>query len=463
VQERFDRVRSERGALLHTDTVNGDDCLVEAHSEDGTPGTKDKPAAPDDCTSIASPKLGHYVALPVNVEPTGELIERPSPLALSPFFAPACSIVQIVATAGSGKTRLALEIGQWAMLGGAGGLASHVMLPVFVDEDATDLFAVICRKLRSWLREEIEDNLTQALLKSKRLLVIVDRLSERHADMQEHICAIHGSYPINALVVTTRRPISFEIEEAVTLIPMPLDADNMLYFMTSLLRTLPGAPFGGMRAQLKLGEKLAGLLPQEREATAQITPLLVKLFVEEAVRLAKENVTDPLAKLPSSIPEIYFDYLRALNPHGPDKHGKEMVDEIEDQLMLKAARLFASIALGDDFVPKEFDGGEAVQFMERMGSTAEEASLAIRRLTANGVLLLRDLGGVPRYRYLLDPICELLGAYHRALEADRDIASWDRLLATVRSKGELATGFREALRLIWLRYHEDFAWPTWSE
>jgi len=362
------------------------------------------------------------------------------------------------------------------------------MLPIFIDEDTSDLFAVIRRKLHSWLREEVDNAFIDALLKSKRLLIIVDRLSERHADTQQHILTIHSSHPMNALVVTTRRPISFETEGAVTLMPIPLDSNNLLYFMTSLLRELrgasekngrrppekpnestarststSGAAFGGMRSQLKLGEKLAGLLPQEHDATAQITPLLVKLFVEEAVRLAKENVTDPLAKLPSSIPEIYFDYLRALNPHGPDKHGKEMVDEIEDQLMLEAARLFASIALGDDFVPKEFDGGEAVQFMERMGSTAEEASLAIRRLTANGVLLLRDLGGVPRYRYLLDPICELLGAYHRALEADRDVSSWNLLLASVRSKGELAAGSREALRLIWLRSHEDFAWPTWPE
>jgi hypothetical protein len=83
--------------------------------------------------------------------------------------------------------------------------------------------------------EEIEGDILNALLREQRIVVIVDRLSERSAATQAHIAGIYASTRVEALVIATRiemRPVG---SNPISLYPQPLNASNLIKFMCALL------------------------------------------------------------------------------------------------------------------------------------------------------------------------------------------------------------------------------------
>jgi photosystem II stability/assembly factor-like uncharacterized protein/RecA/RadA recombinase len=403
-----------------------------------------------------------YAPLPLRLPRSAETIERPTAQSVASFFAGRRSAVEIVGGGGSGKTTLALQMARWAMEGGTNGLMPHRLLPVFIDEDVGkkhDILAIIRRKLHAWFSDDkVDKDFLDALLKKKRILVIVDRLSERKAITQECVRFIHSKTNVNALIVTSRTETGFEGENAVQIHPMPLDTSNLLYFMLHLLDRLPEETrkrFADPNDQLELGRRLAGLLVTRTGEQPPITPLLVKLFVDKTVKLATENPSIPLSQLalPVSIPEVYFDYLCGLNPHGA-----EAADELEDSRMLELARTLASLALGDEFVPKEFT---ATMARERLKLSRPATERVLGRFVANGVFFKKRVGGVDIYRFILDPIAETLGAFEHALSCGSDPIKWEGLIEAVLRRGESGKGFLLALRQVWSDYRMQFEWPKW--
>jgi photosystem II stability/assembly factor-like uncharacterized protein len=398
-----------------------------------------------------------FVALPVRIGDAtkGELIERPSPGIAGRLFARDRAVVEIVGPGGAGKTTLAVQVARWAMEGGGTSSLPHPMLPVFVDEDTRDLAAVVRRKLRAMVDPALPDWLCEALVRKRRVLVIVDRLSEREAETEKHVSGVHGAAAVGALLVTSRRPIVFESGAPATLYPQPLESATLLHFMTSLLRAGDGAElFGGIQQQIDLGRRLAALIPSRAGTTVSITPLLVRLFVDRALALV--NSGRSLDELPASIPDAYFDYLRAINPTGAG-----VLNAIPHEQMLEAASTLAGVSLradeaGSAFVPREFLRSRAIEALRRDDRPAGDA--AIRRLVDNGVLLERTSGPEPAYRFALDPVAEFLAAYDAASRCGTEAACWSELMARV-DAAPSAAGFRLALALTCDAYGGDRGWP----
>ena len=71
-----------------------------------------------------------------------------------------------------------------------------------------------------------------------------------------------------------------------------------------------------------------------------VTPLLVKLFVERALERAKPSSKPDLDDPPRSVPEVYFDYLRGLNPDDPSAD-----NYLSDDVMMEAVKLIARVEL----------------------------------------------------------------------------------------------------------------------
>ena len=89
----------------------------------------------------------------------------------------------------------------------------------------------------------------------------------------------------------------------------------------------------------------------------KIIPLPVRLFVEEAVRLL--YLGQSLDELPVSLPGVYMRYLERVNPKDPTG-----TNFMTDEEFLRAAMVLAKLALGENYVPKEFfkdDAREALK------------------------------------------------------------------------------------------------------
>jgi hypothetical protein len=155
--------------------------------------------------------------------------------------------------------------------------------------------------------------------------------------------------------------------------------------------------------------------------------------------------------MPMSLPEIFADHLRMLNPDDPKAEAY-----VEDDRMLEVARVFARLALTDDFVPKDFTRSGALEALRASGEDGTDLNTLLRRFVLNGVLSPRMQGTTAFYRFVLDPVAEYVGAEAFADECGSDSDRWNALL----NRGRQAPGFVAALRLTRQAYGLSRGWPA---
>jgi hypothetical protein len=405
-----------------------------------------------------------YIPLPIRV--SGALIERPSEAEIRKLVKHPRSTIQIIGPGGAGKTTLARQMGEWTVQNGRDtGLSDHPMLPVWVDEELDpekkSLPMVVKGKLKAALPdEEIEDDVFFALLKKQRLLVFVDRLSERSSASQQHIQTIYRSAHVGCLVLTSRAPLTIDGGQSVCIYPQPLNSSTLLNFMTGLLAVFmadnghneqaSAKPFSSIQKQLQLGEKLAALFQLKNEKSEEAVPLVplpVRLFVEEAVQLLQTGSN--LDDLPSSLPDIYLRHLRHVNPQDPT-----VQDFLDNDKMLKVAKILGKTAVGKDYIPKEFSKNDAIADLKAASEAVSDSSGPIVRLTKNGVLLEKSGGLETRLRFAFDPVAEFLAAVAYAEECGDNAGQWTWIF----SQSTQAPEFQRALKLTWDAYGKTKGW-----
>lgn len=137
-----------------------------------------------------------YVPLPIVIASAGSVgttVDKPGAEDIRKMIRQPRWTVQIVGPGGAGKTTLARAIGDWTLDNAKGaGLSDHPMVPIWIDEeldpDRNNLPSVAKGILAAALTdEEIEDELFTALLRTQRLLLFVDRLSERPTATQQYV------------------------------------------------------------------------------------------------------------------------------------------------------------------------------------------------------------------------------------------------------------------------------------
>jgi hypothetical protein len=400
-----------------------------------------------------STHVGAYVPLPIRIgDPfSGTLVSEPAASEIRKLIREPRSTLQLIGPGGAGKTTLARQIGEWAFDDGPqSGLCSHPLIPVWVDEELdpekNPLTTAVKGKLTAALpNEDIEDILFYALLRKQRLLVFVDRISERSPATQRHIETIYRAARIGLLLLTSRTERVLDGVRTVNLYPQPLNSSTLLHFMTSLLSTLLAADgasrsFSTIQEQLDLGKRLAALIclrTDTGEEDTSLVPLPVRLFVEQAVRLIGEG--KGLDELPVSLPEVYLRHLRLVNPQDPG-----VPHFLDNDRMLKIARALAKLALGKDFFPKEFSRQDALGALQAVGESASVTCDPMERLKLNGVLIGKEGGMSVRFRFALDPIAEFLAAIAYAEEFRLDSRKWEIAL----SDSAQAAAFQSALKLV---------------
>jgi photosystem II stability/assembly factor-like uncharacterized protein len=392
-----------------------------------------------------------YVPLPMRLGDSvnGELIDKPTSELLSTWWVKnARMLMDIVGPGGAGKTMMAVQIGRWAL---DGRLSGHPMIPLIVDEETTDSVGFARKKLAAWLsgEDQLPDIILSALLRRKRLLLIFDRLSERSLVMRQHVRALHGSFAVNAVVVTARYLTKFWVEGERRLFPQPLDSSTLLYFVQTLLTR---GVFATAQEQIDLGQRIVSMI-RVGGKEMPLTPLLVRLYVTKAMTLAGRGAS--LDELPRSIPEAYFDYLRSVNPEAPS-----LLHGMHPKEMLRSAELIAEMTLRDDLVPKEVLRSEVRKRLLESGWPNPAMLDPVERLMINGVLVEKEAGTDSLIRFILDPVAEYLGGMAMAKECGTDAARWRGLLETVRLNRDQAAGFRNALLVLVQTYGKQFGWPV---
>ena len=358
---------------------------------------------------------------------------------------------------GAGKTSLAFSISRWWLQGEPDGV---VRLPVLI-ETALSQGESVADRVRSWLgtqltgaggEDELPPELIKALLATKRLIPIVDHLSELTLAAREQLLA---ALPPGLVVVTSRsdddgfreRPLS-RIE------PQRIAVERLQAFFLDYLRrrgqgkALSDDDLMPAQAQLK---RIVGDKP--------ITVLLAQMFIDDVIANRDEGL------LAGSVPELMLSYVRRLDTPADGSLRRRAGLAISEALVQRALRVvaLASHRQGPGGLPL-FQPLEFSDSLARTALTAEEPTgLGVSREQADALLaylielrlLLQPGAAAGRLRFPLDPLADHLAAaeqFERLEEQalERGLEVWEAFLEALEprpaAERERMRGFLLALR-----------------
>ena len=187
-----------------------------------------------------------------------------------------------------------------------------------------------------------------------------------------YLCA-----PVNALVVTTRRPLDFGTVAVNALRPERLGVKEVVYFLTEYIKRTGAHEVFSPRDTLLLGERLLAAV-ERGGGELRVTPLFIKLFVENALRAAADGRV--LDEVPASIPQI--------------------ADPIPDARLLEVARCLAWLCLEGDYVPRDVRKETAIARLEADLKVADDIGRVVDALSDSGIIALQEPAGVPFLRFI---------------------------------------------------------------
>jgi HEAT repeat protein len=345
---------------------------------------------------------------------------------LQPTFAQKRGCLLIWEEGGAGKTSLACQIGKWAMSDRPEErICSHRMLPVLIEDELklTEGKKPFIEAIRGQLQdltdstEPTSEELLEQLLKQRRILVIVDRLSEMSEQTQTAIRPEMPDFPVNALLVTSRleEPLGRVTKTAIK--PLRIAGNRLSSFMESYLSQrqkrdlFTDKEFFGGCEQLST---IAG----DRNSTV----LLAKLYADQLIA-KKEGTTD--GDLPDDISELMLHYLNQLNRSVTD-------NKLSDSTVHKDAKIIAWECLKQAYRPAAANHQNAI-----IALGEETAESRIKYLESK--LRIIQTKGVARdqIHFALDPVAEYLAALHLIDINGNDESKWQNFLQVADSQNSL--------------------------
>ena len=380
-----------------------------------------------------------YVSIPVNLD--GKSIAAISPDDLHPAFLKSRACVLIQAEGGAGKTSLACQLARWSMADEpARRLCEHFMLPVIIEQDLNlevehgkEIFQETIRgQLRDLTGEAAAapEQLFFFLLKRKRILVIIDGLSELGASTRERICPADPKFSTNALVVTSRNEENLDGVVKITVRPMRIEGNRLSSFMEAYLNQRSKRNLFDDAEYFDLCGRLSLMVGERR-----ITALLATLYAEHMI-LLKEGVVE--GDLPRNIPDLMLSYLNKLNRSA--KEGR-----LDDRDVHHIAKKVAWECLRHTYrpIPARYDDVLAV-----LGGG--DSAVAHIKYLEERLRLIETVGaGRDRIRFALDPLAEYLAGLYLLEQRGEDEEAWRQFFRkadTMDGAPKAITGFLLATR-----------------
>jgi HEAT repeat protein len=344
---------------------------------------------------------------------------------------------------GVGKTSLACQIAQWAMSDDkTARLCEHRMLPVLIEEDLNleatagkqPFIAAIQGQLQDLTDESepISEELLERLLRRRRILVILDHLSELSAATRKAIRPESPDFPVNALVVTSRIEETLGHVTKTSLKPLRIEGNRLSSFMEAYLMQrgkrdlFTDAEFFDACSHLSL------MVGQRN-----ITALLAKLYAEQLIAAKIEESQKLPLHLPDNIPDLMLSYLNELNR---DVTG----DKFDNRAIHHHAKIIAWECLKQLYRPSSVKREDAIKALD--GDNAE----ACLKYLETRLRVIQTIGpGQDQMRFSLDPLAEYLAALHLLSIYGQDEQLWQQFLQaapTMPDAPESIKGFLLAVR-----------------
>ncbi len=338
-------------------------------------------------------------------------------------------------------------------------LMPHLAIPISLEGELDDLVKSASQMLQELLGiDTIDSALVEALLKKKRLLVIIDALSERSQDTQEYITSVfENGIPANALVTTSRLMPDFGATAVRYFWPEILDEGRVVKFIGDYLRSKNAYEEFKGRPTVNLAERVLTLVESGGERLS-VTPLLLKWYLENTIsRVRASGSLKSIETLPSSIPETILEYLRWINPEDPNTEG-----EISEDLLIEGAQILAHCSLGENCIPKDFRRDATEQEFTNH-PRFEQSGQMIDRLIDKGIIAQRTSGDTQFLRFTFNPMAEYLGAmYSIKTSLPAQPEQWNQWIVSLQSMDgypKNIRGFLVALEECCRIYQNDYNIP----
>jgi photosystem II stability/assembly factor-like uncharacterized protein len=305
---------------------------------------------------------------------------------------------------GVGKSALAFQIARWfAAPEPQSRLHITQAIPISIRSLKEGLDAEVLAELKRILDlPRMSPQLSGALLSRRRVLALIDGISEKASDIEAleigPLNPSKGAALTHLVVMTSRRRI--QIPDVVKVLPKAVDLGSIDEVLSRYLDDVVGAGRFSPSQREAIRESLKGIMKEissESGQPPQIPMVFVKLIIQRADEvLSKDEAPgasgSPEASLPKDLSELVDAYVASLLEARP-----EGVAEANQ------ARRAALACIGQDGLPKL-----------RPLAAYEARSLTLAQLEGLVVtgLMVKDAADVgdPRYKFALDPIAEYLAA-----------------------------------------------------
>jgi formylglycine-generating enzyme required for sulfatase activity/HEAT repeat protein len=334
-----------------------------------------------------------HVALPVKLNRSSEM--EFGAVTLRPCFQQSRLCLLISGEGGAGKTSLACQIARWGL---ARELANHAILPILIEqelEETDSLLAVVQGYLQvlTAADEPIEPALVKALLQKRRLLVIVDHLSEMSEQTRAKIRPANPAFPIHALVVTSRLPEALGDVSKMVLEPLRVEGNRLSEFMDAYLNAQGKRHLFEDEDYFDVCRRLSRMVGQRN-----ITVLLARLYADQTI----EQQEGAGGTLPDSVPELMLSYLNQLN------RAIEPANQLDQLQVQQDAQVIAWKCLERTYQPTTANKAEVLALLALEG-TQELAKQRLQYLETR-LRLVQTIEPGHKLRIVLDPLAEYLAA-----------------------------------------------------
>ncbi|AFY52766.1 HEAT repeat-containing protein [Rivularia sp. PCC 7116] len=370
--------------------------------------------------------------IPIAVILDGKTINNLSAEDLQSSFDKKLTNILIWAEGGAGKTSLACQIAQMAMSDDIKERpCKHRMLPIIIEQELDFDVAegehpfteTVAGQLQILIGESqaIPQELVEKLLRQRKILVIIDRLSEMSEATRKQIRPASPGFPANALIVTSRLEESLDNVPKTTIKPLRVAGNQLSSFMEAYLYQR------GKRHLFNDAEyfdacKRLSLMVGKRN----ITVLLAKLYAEQMISRADKEQEQFVDDLPLSIPDLMLSYLNELNRDAADI-------QLDNRTIQKVAKVIAWECLKYSYRPSPAKLDEVLEALGDSDSTNTYLQHLEKRLR---VIQISEPGR-DKVRFAIEPLAEYLAALHLVDTYQQDNHKWIEFINKAKSVSDL--------------------------